>query len=458
MARGAFSTNVELSAKAFIGFVIMAGAGVLLYSTAHLKSGNVAEFVCYMLLALLASQLRVSLPAMADTLSVNFLFVLVGILDLSFTETLMLGCGAVIVQCLYGETVRPVRVAFNICCSALSIALAYGTYHSIPPVYGHLRIGPLLLGLAASVYFVVNTVTLAAMTAFSEKRSFRRIWVEGYRWSFPYYLGGAALASILGWLNRSFQWQSSLLALPLVYLIYRSIRLYVGKLDGEKRHIAEMADLHMRTIEALALAIEAKDHTTHDHLQRVRIYAIEVAKEIGLSPGELEALQAASLLHDIGKLAVPEHIISKPGRLTPEEFEKMKIHPVVGAEILEHVRFPYPVVPIVRAHHEKWDGSGYPFGLREEEIPAGARILSAVDYLDALASDRQYRKALPLEEVIRLLSEESGKAFDPRVVRVLQNRYRELERLVRQQFGAAGKIQTLDGSEGGTGHRTGRWL
>jgi putative nucleotidyltransferase with HDIG domain len=114
----------------------------------------------------------------------------------------------------------------------------------------------------------------------------------------------------------------------------------------------------------LALAIEAKDQTTHDHLQRVRIYAIEVAKELGIKGAELEALHAAALLHDIGKLAVPEHIISKPGRLTPEEFEKMKIHTVVGAEILERVRFPYPVVPIVRAHHEKWDGSGYPIRIK----------------------------------------------------------------------------------------------
>jgi diguanylate cyclase (GGDEF)-like protein/putative nucleotidyltransferase with HDIG domain len=149
----------------------------------------------------------------------------------------------------------------------------------------------------------------------------------------------------------------------------------------------------------------------------------------------MEALHAAALLHDIGKLAVPEHIISKPGRLTPEEFEKMKIHPVVGAEILERVRFPYPVVPIVRAHHEKWDGTGYPFGLKATEIPIGARILSAVDYLDALASDRQYRRALPLDEVIKRLSEESGKSFDPKVVTVLRKRYRDLEKLVETHFG-----------------------
>jgi diguanylate cyclase (GGDEF)-like protein/putative nucleotidyltransferase with HDIG domain len=144
------------------------------------------------------------------------------------------------------------------------------------------------------------------------------------------------------------------------------------------------------------------------------------------------------LLHDIGKLAVPEHIISKPGRLTPEEFEKMKIHPVVGAEILERVKFPYPVVPIVRSHHEKWDGSGYPDGLRGEEIPAGARILSAVDCLDALATDRQYRKALPLDQAIGVVVQEAGRAFDPRVAEALARRYQELERMA-----TAHKIEPL---------------
>jgi len=139
------------------------------------------------------------------------------------------------------------------------------------------------------------------------------------------------------------------------------------------------------------------------------------------------------VLHDIGKLAVPEHIISKPGRLTPEEFEKMKIHPIVGAEILERVNFPYPVVPIVRAHHEKWDGSGYPYGLAGEAIPIGARILAAVDCFDALASDRQYRKALPLHDAMAKVVADAGTAFDPRVVEILQRRYLELEKLATEQ-------------------------
>jgi putative nucleotidyltransferase with HDIG domain len=215
--------------------------------------------------------------------------------------------------------------------------------------------------------------------------------------------------------------------------MYRSYRLYLGKLEAEKLHAEKVSNLHLRTIETLALAIEAKDHTTGEHLQRVRVYAMKLAQELGLTEDETEALRAASVLHDIGKLAVPEHIISKPGKLTPEEFEKMKIHPSVGAEILEQVDFPYPVVPIVRAHHEKWDGSGYPNGLAGEEIPIGARILSVVDCLDALASDRQYRKALPLDEAMAKVASEAGAAFDPRLVAILQRRYVEWEELARQQ-------------------------
>ena len=193
----------------------------------------------------------------------------------------------------------------------------------------------------------------------------------------------------------------------------------------------------MRTIEALALAIDAKDHTTHRHLHRVRTYALAVAKEMNQSEQESDALRAAALLHDIGKLAVPDHIISKPGRLTPEEFEKMKTHPVVGAEILEKVAFPYAVASIVRSHHEKWDGSGYPDGLKGEEIPICARILAAVDCLDAMASDRQYCNALPLEASMNKVVDQAGTSFDPQVVEILRRRYVELEKLALETLASA---------------------
>jgi putative nucleotidyltransferase with HDIG domain len=205
--------------------------------------------------------------------------------------------------------------------------------------------------------------------------------------------------------------------------------------DDGLRHAEELAGLHLRTIEALALAIEAKDSTTANHLERVQTYAIEIGKIMRISEAELEALRAAALLHDIGKLAVPEHILSKPGRLTPDEFEKMKIHPIVGADIIERANFPYPVAPIVRSHHERWNGEGYPDGLRGASIPIGARILSAVDCFDALSSDRQYRRALPPSEAIAFVQKEAGQSFDPDVVQVLVANYHYLEQTVKANAG-----------------------
>jgi diguanylate cyclase (GGDEF)-like protein/putative nucleotidyltransferase with HDIG domain len=426
--------DMSVGAKVFISLVVIFGSCAFLYGAVKPASRNIAEFICYLLISILASRLKVNLPGITGTMSVNFLFILLGILELSFPETLVLGCAALLVQCVYRDRPSAIQITFNLCASASSIVLAYGVYHS-SWLQRTLGSPSLLLAIAASVYFVANTGSIAAIICLTEQKSLKKLWVECYFWSFPYYLVGAGIAGMIGWFNGAFNWETSLLIVPVIYLIYRSYRLYLTKLEDEKRHVEEMANLHLRTIEALALAIEAKDHTTHDHLQRVRVYAIEIAKQLNVTPGEMEALHAAALLHDIGKLAVPEHIISKPGRLTPEEFEKMKIHPVVGAEILERVRFPYPVVPIVRAHHEKWDGSGYPLGLKGTEIPIGARILSAVDFLDAMASDRQYRRALPLEEVMQRLAGESGKAFDPKVVNMLQKHYKQLEKMAVARFG-----------------------
>jgi diguanylate cyclase (GGDEF)-like protein/putative nucleotidyltransferase with HDIG domain len=430
--------ELRAAPRVFITVVVVCGTIVLFESVWHGTSDNPLKFLCYLVIALAASRLKVNLPGITGTMSVNFLFLLLGVLELSLSEAISIGCAAAVVQCLDRERPAPIKVMFNVCSTSLAIATTFATYRYSSSVTA-VNNPSTLLFLAACVYFVTNTLPVAMVIALTEHTSLRKIWANCYFWSFPYYLVGAGVAGMMSWLHGFTDWQTSLLTLPVVYLIYRSYRLYLGKLEDEKRHVEEMADLHMRTIEALALAIEAKDQTTHDHLQRVRVYAIEVAKELKVDREGMEALQAAALLHDIGKLAIPEHIISKPGRLTPEEFEKMKIHPLVGAEILERVRFPYPVVPIVRAHHEKFDGTGYPMGLKGTEIPIGARILSAVDFLDALASDRQYRRALPLNEAMARLSDESGKSFDPQVVRVLERKYVELEHLVHQKTDGLGK-------------------
>ncbi len=424
----------SIGVRAFIAGMALAGSVVLALAFSHWQTSDLVKFVCYLIAALLASSLKVGLPGIQGTLSVNFLFTLLGILELSLPETLTLGLASTLAQFYWkpARRVKPVQLIFNLSQVTLSSAIAYGAYKLVVLHVLHAP-GPLALLVAAITHFGCNTLATSTIIGLTEDKSIRKVWGESHLWLFPYYMVGAAMAGLVHFLNAYIGWQSSLLVLPPIYLMYRSYRLYLGKLETEKLHAEKVSSLHLRTIEALALAIEAKDETTGEHLQRVRVYAMALAKELGLSDDETEALRAASVLHDIGKLAVPEHIISKPGKLTPEEFEKMKIHPIVGAEILEQVDFPYPVVPIVRAHHEKWDGSGYPYGLTGEAIPIGARILAAVDCLDALASDRQYRKALPLDDAMAKVVADSGKSFDPKVVAILHRRYIELEKLATEQ-------------------------
>ena len=197
------------------------------------------------------------------------------------------------------------------------------------------------------------------------------------------------------------------------YLIYRSART---RLQSKTNEVAALSQLHLATAEALATAIDAKDQTTHCHVRRVQIYAAGMGEVFGLSSEEIAALKAGALLHDIGKLAVPPHILNKPGPLTPAEFEKMKIHTVVGAQILGRVDFPYPVIPIIRHHHEQWDGRGYPDKLRGEQIPITARIISVVDCFDSVREDRPFRRGMTLDEATALLLRGSGIHFDPVVV------------------------------------------
>lgn len=424
------SAGMPISARLFIALVVGVGAAQLAWEFAGFHSSQPLIFWLYFGVTILTSGLKVRLPGVLATLSVNFLFILVAVAMFSVPETLLLGTVGTLVQCLWKPRVSPkaVQVAFSTSSVVIAIVAAAAVFNS--PLKGLLGdLHPLLLGGAAVAYFLVNTLLVACIIALTERKPVFKTWFATYFWMVNYHLAGGAIAWLILVVTRYVVWHAAIVLFPLVLFVYRTYKMYLDRLEKDKQHVEELAGLHLRTIEALALAIEAKDTTTGDHLQRVRVYATEIGKDLGLGQTELEALQAASLLHDIGKLAVPEHIISKPGRLTPEEFEKMKIHPLVGAEILEEVKFPYPVVPIVRAHHEKWDGTGYPYGLAGEEIPIGARILSAVDCLDALASDRQYRRAMPLDQAMDIVRGESGKSFDPRVVEVLERRGAELEKL-----------------------------
>jgi len=425
-------------AKIYLAAIITLGALVLVTGASRWSSADPVRLLVYAGFALAASGMKVVLPSIKGTLSVNFFFVLVGIIQLTLPETLAIGCSSILFQYLWkGKSSRRwVQAAFNIASGAVAIYLAYSVFHW--PWLRSIFEVPLALAFTAAVYYLANTVQVASIIALTEGKASSRVWMDCYFWMLPFYLLGAWLAGIFDWAAAYVGWAVTVVSLPVLSFIYRSYHLYLTRLETEKeraeeqrKHAEDMSSLHLRTIEALALAIEAKDQTTSAHLARVQIYSLEIGRELGLPPEELEALRAASLLHDIGKLAVPEHIIAKPGKLTPEEFEKMKIHPIVGAEILECVHFPYDVASVVRAHHEKWDGSGYPSGLSGEEIPIGARILSAVDCLDALATDRQYRRAIPLDKAMEVVVGEAGKSYDPKVVALLQKCYLKLEEKAR---------------------------
>src|SRR3954470_20702065 len=198
------------------------------------------------------------------------------------------------------------------------------------------------------------------------------------------------------------------------------------RVEDANSHVQQVDRLYLSTIETLAMAIDAKDQITHGHIRRVQTFAVGLARRIGVTDvGLLKAIEAAALLHDTGKLAVPEYILNKPGKLTAAEFEKMKLHAAVGADILSAIDFPYPVVPIVRHHHENWDGSGYPTGLRGTEIPIGARILSVVDCFDALTSDRPYRPRLSDSDALSILIERRGTMYDPLIVDTFAKVYRD---------------------------------
>jgi diguanylate cyclase (GGDEF)-like protein/putative nucleotidyltransferase with HDIG domain len=419
--------HLPLGAKLYVTALSAAAVAVLAYSVAIWQSAGMGQFLLYLLCGILCSNMKVCLPGITGTLSVNSLFILASATELPLPQAVAVGCTSGIAQLFWTARKRPqnIQILFTFASMAISSALTCALFRAQWLIGG----ASSRLFWASILYFLLNTGALGLIISLTEGKEFCRLWRNNFLWTAPQYLVAGALAGLLHVWNQYAGWHSAVMVFPPIYLVYYSYRLYLGRLEEEKRHVGEMGDLHLRTIRALALAIDARDGNTHGHLRRVQVYAREMARELGLPENERRALDAAALLHDIGKLAVPEYIISKPGKLTPEEFEKMKVHPLVGAEILDSVQFPYPVVPIVRAHHEKWDGSGYPFGLKGEDIPIGARIVSAVDCLDAMSSDRQYRRALPLQEAMRRVKAESGKSFDPRVVEVLERRYAEFELL-----------------------------
>lgn len=186
----------------------------------------------------------------------------------------------------------------------------------------------------------------------------------------------------------------------------------------------DIRDNYLKTVRAFALAVEAKDRYTHGHSENVMKYTVVLAKYLGMSEEEIENIKYAGLLHDIGKIGISEYILNKPDRLTVEEFAEIKKHPGLGANIIADVPSLQALVPLVKHHHEYYDGSGYPDGISGDAIPYGARILSIADAYEAMTSNRPYRKALSPETAIKILVEAKGKQFDAELVDAFVNVFR----------------------------------
>lgn len=428
--------KLPASAQAFIVLIVTSGALAALWVwTAGLPRSSAPswELGVFVVLGLLAGGKKITLTKHRPgddededgAMSIGFAITFAAMLHLGPAGGVCTAIAVGLSNALFPHVMRTHQLLFN-----LGLAILEATFGSLVFLtFNHwsLNIQPVASfpALAASclTYYAVNTGGVATIIGFCSHANGFKVWRETFLWTAPSFFAGASAGAVALMIAGKHVGEALLFASPVAYLTYQSYSTYVGRQHEQEEHIeaievgkAHLAELYLATIKSLALAIDAKDQYTHQHILRVQRYAVAIAKTMGLAGDDLEAVNTGALLHDIGKLGVPEYVLMKPGRLTGEEFEKMKRHPEIGAAILDPVDFPWPVLPVVKHHHERWDGSGYPDGLKGEAIPLTARILAVADVYDALTSVRAYRAAWTHERAVELIVSESGTHFDPDVV------------------------------------------
>jgi len=430
--------KLPLAARVYILVLTAAGALAVLHSVYSLFATPIGPgWFILALLTLVSGSATLKLPTLPATISVSETFVFTSVLLFGpAAGTLIVALDALVISLWSLRHKNPLyKVLFNVL--ALPIAIWLGSHvffllSGTRPLVVQpdvIRIPELLFPLLSFtvVYFVLNSSIIAIAIALEKRVSAFRIWKENFAWISLNYFGGASVAALLVGYTRNLEFSQLAIIVPLLLVSYLTFAASMGRAEDTNKHLIQLNQLYVSTIETLATAIDAKDQVTHGHIRRVQVYAIGLARTVGLTDeGQIRAIEAAALLHDMGKLAVPDHILNKPGPLTSSEFDTMKLHASIGAEILSSIEFPYPVVPIVRHHHENWDGTGYPDGLKGTEIPIGARILAVVDCFDALTSDRPYRRRLSDTDALNMLRSRRGQMYDPLVVDAFIQIYPEL--------------------------------
>ncbi|HZR22086.1 MAG TPA: HD domain-containing phosphohydrolase [Vicinamibacterales bacterium] len=408
--------NAYVAALAVTGVGVLAAAGFAVTSTP-----SPVRWLAFAALVLVLGSFRLTFAGVAANIAIDdALLLAMAMLFGPGPVTLTIAASGLMQSWRRGQS--PQKILFNT--TSLAIAM-WGASHvffalaHVKPLAEDMRaVGTVVLPVLgmASAYFALNAGLTACAVALETGQPLFRVW-RHFRWLSVSYVAAASVAFCLVLLIQQASFLALLLVIPIFAIFHLTLRASFGRAEDARRHVAEVDRLYHSTVETLAMAIDAKDDVTHSHVRRVQAYAMALAKAVGVTDEPtLKAIDAAALLHDTGKLAVPEHILNKPGKLTSAEFEKMKLHADIGADILSLVHFPYPVEPIVRCHHENWDGTGYPRGLSGDAIPIGARILSVVDCFDALTSDRPYRGKLSNDAAIAILRDRSGVMYDPAIV------------------------------------------
>lgn len=414
------------TAQIYIATIVWAGGYAVAHSILSLISEPIGNrWIVLAVLTVLTGSFNLKVPSINAYLSVSDAFVFASILIFGTpagTATALIDC--LVISLRMRKQNRAVyRLLFNASAPSLSIWLAgtaFYTYSGIAPYNtAFTSLTELFLPFFGfiTLHFLINSWLVALAVSLERSEPPLSVWWNNFAWLSINYFSGAYVAALIVTYTKQLDFGALAIIVPLVIVSYLTFRTAIGRAEDKNDHLSELNKLYLSTIETLAMAIDAKDQITHGHIRRVQTYAVGLAKHMGVSEDKLiKAIEAAALLHDMGKLAVPEHILNKPGKLTAAEFEKMKLHASVGADILSAIDFPYPVVPIVRHHHENWNGRGYPDGIHGTDIPIGARILSVVDCFDALTSDRPYRPRLSDDDAIAILVERRGTMYDPLVV------------------------------------------
>ncbi len=423
-------SDYSRAARAYWAALVSSGALIVAWGLSQCLSFTPAEGLQFLALAsfvVLSSSLPIRIPNTSASITAGDAFIFLGAILLDVPAALVLGATGALISSLRTSSratswiAAPATMSLTVLVSATAFYFLLDNYSGVarqPVGMSRLTFEQLLVPLVvmALLQYFFNGVLIASLHALKGRSSIWQFWRDGYLWTSCTFFASAIVTALLYLAIQSFGLIYVLLSVPVIGATFATYKIYFERMNEKSRETAELARLHLATVEALATAIDAKDQTTHCHVRRVQLYAARLGEMLNLSQSEIEALRAGAMLHDIGKLAVPDHILNKPGKLTTAEFERMKVHTIVGASILERIDYPYPIIPIVRSHHERWDGLGYPDGLRGEEIPWTARIFAVVDCFDSVREDRPYRRGLTCDEASAMLLRGAGTHFDPKIV------------------------------------------